>query len=131
MVFLINWLNAIGALLLFLIVYSGVPEYSLPAAIFVALFAMIFPTLSFRLRAKADPYLKFNPVLAGIGTLIVFGLIGGATYLSVMMWGDVATAGKVFLAALSVPALFMLIESVLTLIDDDKAMLEDKINHAH
>lgn len=127
MSFLINWINAIGALLIMLIVYMGVPEYSLPAAIAISVFALIFPFLSYWVRVKADPYLKYNPILAGMGAVVVPGIIGGAIYLAVQLWPEMGVGGKVFLGWLAVPALIMIAESVMSMFDDGQAKIENMV----
>jgi hypothetical protein len=132
MAFLINWLDAIGAIVLLALFYNNAPLVNPQMAGFGSLMALVFLGLSYVVRVNSEKMVPVSKTQALIGFILVLLVVGAGVYFAAMQMQAFTTAGQYatvvwmfFLEALIVG------ESLMTFKGSEHPLLERRLFKLH
>lgn len=128
MAFLVNWLDAIGALVIFGLFYNNAPLLHPTEAAFVSLTALVFIVLSYVMRANSVKMIHLSNTAATAGLLLVLTIVGWGLYFGIPQISSFTYTGQyvVFGWLLLLNAL-IIGESVLSFKNRKHPKLENKV----
>lgn len=126
--FFINWLNAIGALIIFGLIYNDYLLTSPHMAGFMAILALIFMGLSYNMRVKAKKMVPLGNWQSVAGLILVLVVVGSSIYFVVpQVRLFTLTSQYVVFGWMMLLNLLIVIESLLVFRSSNHPLLEGKL----
>lgn len=129
MAFLVNWLDAIGALVVFGLFYNNAPLHHPTEAALVSITALIFVALSTAMRINSFKMIHLNRTASMVGLLAIFTIVGAGLYFAIpQIQSFTSTSQYLVLGWLILLDVLVITESLLTFKNRKHPKLEDKIH---
>ncbi len=129
MALLVNWLDAIGALVIFGLFYNNAPLLHPTEAAFVSLTALVFIALSYVMRANSVKMIRLDNTAALAGLVLVLTVVGWGLYFAIpQVSAFTATAQYVVFGWLMLLNVLVVGESLLAFKNRKHPKLEDKVH---
>lgn len=132
MAFIINWLAALGALVILGLFYNDAVLLNPGVAVLISLTAVVFIALAHVLRVSAQKLVPLNNITATISLILVMIVIGSGIYFAVPQISEFTYTGQyAALVWIFLLDAIILIESILAFRSVKHPRLEGKLQSHH